>query len=163
MSSNPTTAASQGASEAYQAYQAASAIGITNAIIYYDMEAYGTGTSKAPNCQPGSTLLSEAKASESAFAAAWTQTLHSYGFSAGFYGSLYNTSDWVSTVPSATPDAVWIGHYNDIDNTSSSEFSPWPANARVHQYCNSGDSGSASCAGYNTPSSSFMAATGNNW
>jgi xanthine/CO dehydrogenase XdhC/CoxF family maturation factor len=164
MSTNTATAGSQGAAEADSAVNAANALGVTHSIIYYDLEAYGRNCGTA-SCisQCTGTLLSEASASAKAFVNGWVQELHAKGFDGGVYGSSLNAEDdWNSTVIAYPADAVWLGAWNGYDDvqTPAAVFNLWPSNMRIHQYCNSGTTGTGSCAGQNTPSSALLAG---NW
>jgi len=166
MSTSTATAANQGAIEADSAVNAANALGITHSVIYYDLESYG------PNC--GSNICNSqcntaseksiASASAKAFVNSWIQELHNKGFDGGVYGGYLNAEDdWNSTEIANSADAVWLGAWNGYDDTQtpSAAFSLWPSNMRIHQYCNSGSTGAASCSGHNTPSSALLA--GNWW
>jgi hypothetical protein len=71
ISSNTTTAASQGVTEAQSAITAALDLGLANSIIYYDIEPY---------THPAGCNVHAAVA---AFLNAWTQTLHNNSYQAG--------------------------------------------------------------------------------
>ena len=121
-STDPSTAAAQGTSEADAASSAASSLGIAGTIIYYDLEHYNT----TPSCS----------AAVSAFMNAWVAELHSNGYLAAAYGSPYNMEvDWINIAN--VPDAVWIGEWDGVDSTTGlADISDtlWPNDQRIHQY-----------------------------
>jgi len=97
ISSNPTTARSQGRSEAEAALNAARGRGfLSNAVIYYDMEGYGS---------------SACREAVDAFILGWSERLHQLGVKAGGYGSpaTSHIADWADNNPA--PDDVWIAHW----------------------------------------------------
>jgi len=100
MSSNPTTARQQGRDEAEAALNAARGMGfLTNAVIYYDMEGYG------------STASSSCRSAVDSFMLGWTERLQQLGVKAGGYGSPGSShiADWADNNPA--PDDVWIAHW----------------------------------------------------
>ncbi|HEX7312943.1 MAG TPA: glycoside hydrolase domain-containing protein [Pyrinomonadaceae bacterium] len=122
MSSDPTTAATQGTSEANSASNAAAALGLTNTIIYYDMERYNPTTS----CQN----------SVRAFLNAWVQQTHARGNLAGVYGSPQNAQDDWSVIANP-PDAVWIAKWDlnaSVWGLTPLSDSLWVNDQRIHQY-----------------------------
>jgi len=121
MSSNTTTAAQQGTSEANSAASAASALGLNApTVIYYDMERYDPTSSAAAQ----------------AFVNAWVVRLHQLGDKAGVYGSGANAaSDWATIAN--PPDAVWIANWNgstSVYGLSGLPDSYWVNHQRIHQY-----------------------------
>jgi len=119
-SNNSSTAATQGTNNANTAASVAAKLGLTNTIIYYDMEVYSSGSCAA---------------AVQAFVNSWTAQLHAKGNLAGVYGSPYNASDWASI--SNPPDDVWIADWNDQDtvwNLSPLSNGLWVNNQRLHQY-----------------------------
>ncbi|HKB64826.1 MAG TPA: glycoside hydrolase domain-containing protein, partial [Pyrinomonadaceae bacterium] len=122
MSSNSSTAQAQGISEANSAADAASALGLTQTIIYYDMERYNPTTS----CQTAVR----------SFINGWVQQMHARGNLAGVYGSPQNAQDdWASI--SNVPDAVWIAKWDDsisVFGLTPLSDSLWVNNQRIHQY-----------------------------
>lgn len=122
MSSTPSTAAAQGVSEANSAADAAAALGLTNTIIYYDMERYNPTTS----CQN----------SVRAFLNAWVQQMHARGNLAGVYGSPQNAQDDWAGLANA-PDAVWIAKWDGNESVfglTPLSDSLWTNDQRIHQY-----------------------------
>lgn len=121
-SSNPATAASQGASEASRAGAKMNAIGLTGAPIYYDMEYYNDTRSCA--------------AATKAFIGGWVQGLHGAGYVAGVYGSPTNAAaDWVGLA--SAPDDVWLALWNGVAGVFDLPPLPntaWPNHQRLHQY-----------------------------
>lgn len=125
-SSNPTTAQSQGVSEADSAIQSATGLNLSATMIFVDIENYSSSA-----C--GSAVK--------AFVTGWVQELHNTNghhsfFAAGVYGNPGDAAtDWVSaTLP---PDSVWIARYDSGVTVyglgSGLSDSPWQA-ARIHQY-----------------------------
>jgi hypothetical protein len=114
-----TTASDLGAAEADAAAARASALGMGNSIVYYDMEAYSTGNTSC-------------SATVGQFLSGWVNEMHVHGFQAGVYGAPYNVKDWTTT-----PDAVWmfypdgVNTASDLDNVISGTW----AQKRIHQYC----------------------------
>jgi Rv2525c-like, glycoside hydrolase-like domain len=121
-STNTSTAASQGTSEATSASGAAASLGLTNTIVYYDLEAYNDNSS--------------CSAAVKAFVNAWVSQMHVKGNLAGVYGSPSNAnSDWLGLAH--VPDDVWIADWNGQDtvwNLSPLSNSVWANHQRIHQY-----------------------------
>ena len=120
--STSTSAYNEGVSEADSAAAAATALGMSNSIVYYDMEAYSTSNASC------STAVGQ-------FLSGWVNEMHVDGFQAGVYGAPYNSGDW-----SNPPDAIWA-FYPDGVNTASdlnSVLSGNWAERRIHQYCAGG-------------------------
>lgn len=121
-STNTTTAASQGTSEAQSAASKMSSIGLKGTIVYYDLEEY--------------TDSSSCSAAAKAFVNAWVQELHKLGYSAGVYGSPSDANtDWLHL--SNSPDDVWIALWNGSKSTWNLNPIPnsaWANNQRIHQY-----------------------------
>jgi hypothetical protein len=120
--STSTSAYNEGVSEADSAAAAATALGMSNSIVYYDMEAYSTSNASC------STTVGQ-------FLSGWVNEMHVDGFQAGVYGAPYNSGDW-----SNPPDAIWA-FYPDGVNTASDLngilSGNW-AERRIHQYCAGG-------------------------
>ena len=131
MSSDPTTAASQGLAEADSAVASASSLGIDKSIIYYDLEKYATGN---PSCSTAAQ----------AFIDAWAQELHVDGFLAGAYGDPSNAAaDWTAKTISNPPDALWFSAWDNVNSVwdpSRISNSVWVDNQRIHQFCSDGSS-----------------------
>ena len=134
-----TSYASQGAAEADSALSAANSFGITNGVIYYDMEPYPT---------TNSTCSSAVRQ----FLGGWVSEIHSKSnsaFLAGVYDVHTNAADFEQVSPA--PDAVWLAYLrgesystppavSELDNFISGY---WTGNQRIMQYCQDG-SGSGS-------------------
>jgi hypothetical protein len=122
MSSNSSTAQSQGTNEANSASDAASALGLTQTIIYYDMERYN----------PNATCQTAVRS----FINGWVQQIHARGNLAGVYGSPGNAQDdWASIAN--PPDAVWIAKWDDsvsVFGLTPLSDSLWTSDQRIHQY-----------------------------
>jgi len=121
-SSNTSTAASQAVTEATSASNAAAALGLTNTVIYYDLEAYNSNSSCSAAVQ--------------AFVNSWVSQIHAKGNVAGVYGSPSAAqNDW--SVIANKPDDVWIADWNGQDsvwNLSPLSNGLWVNNQRIHQY-----------------------------
>lgn len=119
MSTNTTTAASQGTAEAKSASAAAAALGLSNTVIYYDMEQYAYPSAAAK-----------------AFVNAWVTQLHALNHKAGIYGNPGPAQNDFAAVADP-PDDVWIADWNG--STSIWDLSPlsnslWTNHQRIHQY-----------------------------
>ena len=128
ISSDPTTARSEGINEANSATTAASQLGLSpQTVIYYDLEHYNTTTS--------------CSAAIKAFLGGWTQRMHERGNIAGVYGSPINAfGDWAGASP--VPDAVWIAKWDG--NATVWGLTPlpdtyWNNHQRIHQYAGGHD------------------------
>lgn len=124
--------------EADSAIARAASLGVSNGIVYYDMEPYDSGT-----CSAQATV----------FLGAWTQELQFYGFKAGVYGSIGNINDLESL--SVNADAVWVADWSlnggqpwNWQTASISYISP-PWNYLAWQYCSDGTS--TPCSGGSPP------------
>lgn len=128
MSSNPTTARSQGSTAANSAGDAAQALGIgAGSTIYNDIEQYPTNTS--------------CRAAVLSFLSGWTEGLHARGYLAGMYSSGSSGIKDVCTEynnPSYTRlDQIWIAWWNGLADTNSGSYCPatfWSDHQRLHQY-----------------------------
>jgi hypothetical protein len=114
---------STGAYQADQAVAQANAQGITNGIIYYDMEGY---TPDGGSCS----------AAVESFLIQWTTELHAQGFASGLYGgmSAFQT-DFLALSPE--PDDIWVALWNannTVWNLGTLSNSDWPNNQRIHQW-----------------------------
>ena len=122
--STSTSAYNEGVSEADSAAAAATALGMSDSIVYYDMEAYSTNNTSC-------------SATVGQFLSGWVNELHAQGFQAGVYGAPYNAGDW-----SNPPDAIWA-FYPDGVSTASDLNGVLSGNwvqRRIHQYCAGGSS-----------------------
>jgi hypothetical protein len=114
---------STGAYQADLAIAQANALGITNGIIYYDMEGY---TPDGGSCS----------SSVETFLNSWTTELHAQGFESGLYGGMSDfETDFLALSPE--PDVAWIAAWdsnNTIWNIGTLSNSYWPNNQRIHQW-----------------------------
>jgi hypothetical protein len=124
LSNKAAKAADQGRAAAVDAARSARALGLSaSAPIVYDMEAYGSGCSKAMR----------------SFYDAWTTRLHQLGERSGVYGSRASTmTDVVSLAGhgQASPDVVWAATDWGVAQTAS--IDPLPAGSwagkRMNQF-----------------------------
>jgi hypothetical protein len=125
LSTNVTTAASQGRAAADDAAANASALGLpSGSPVWFDMEGYRLG-----NAACTSAVQS--------FVAAWTNELHARGLLAGVYGSAASTIRDVSAIGSGKPDLVWIANWNGNQSVFGDPYVPdteWANHQRIHQY-----------------------------
>lgn len=118
--------AAEGKAEAHLAVQVANELGITNAIIYYDMESYDRTDTSCRNVV-------------SKFVNAWVQEMHSSsnGFLSGVYGEAGNgKDDWYYL--DNRPDDVWIHRTDGVPSTLNLpplDSTQWVDHQRTHQYC----------------------------
>jgi hypothetical protein len=125
-----TAAASEGAAAADDAVAHAQALGIgTGNPIYFDLEAYNTGTAGATTA-----VLT--------FLQAWTEQLHASGYLSGVYSSaasgITQLADQVGT-GYVLPDDIWIADWSDPDGAQTTAdpdvpASDWADSQRLHQY-----------------------------
>lgn len=131
MSSDPTTARSQGASRAGSAVNAAAALGIpAGSVIYNDIEQYPTNAS--------------CRAAVLSYLSGWTDRLHALGYLSGMYSS---GSSGVTDVCNAYNDTqytrldhLWIAWWNGVADTDGGQYCDdayYANHQRLHQY--SGD------------------------
>ena len=135
MSSNASVAYQEGRDEADLAVSAATSLGLLgDAVIYYDVEAYGSNASEA--CR--NTVAS--------FIQGWVERLHELEIKAGAYGAPCTSyiTDWSANNPA--PDDVWIAHWytTDYDPDATVWDVPrnipcitddfWPNHQRIKQY-----------------------------
>jgi hypothetical protein len=124
MSSNATTAHSQGVTAANNAATAFFARGFLHGqFIYLDMEGY-----------PGGTSCRDAVKS---FVSGWITQLHAQAIFAGVYGSSCSSypTDWLGLT--VGPDSVWLADYNLVASVwglSCVPNSDWSDDYRHHQY-----------------------------
>jgi hypothetical protein len=128
MSSNATTARSQGVTAANSAVSAAQALGIgTGSTIYNDIEQYPTTTA--------------CRAAVLSFLSGWTEQLHARGYLSGMYSS---GSSGIRDVcaehdnPAYTRiDQLWIAWWNGVADTDAGTYCAdayWANHQRLHQY-----------------------------
>jgi hypothetical protein len=114
---------STGAYQADLAIAQANALGISDSIIYYDMEGY---TPDGGSCS----------AAVETFLVSWTTELHANGFESGLYGGISDfETDFLALSPE--PDVAWIAAWdsnNTIWNIGTLSNSYWPDNQRIHQW-----------------------------
>lgn len=130
ISTNSTTAAQQGVTEADNAAAALEQLGLPRTIVYYDMEFYSV--------PKGNTTCAPAVKS---FLNAWMEELRLHGVLAGSYGSPINmANDWTS-IPL---DSIWFARW---DHRATVWGDPaladyyWINHQRIHQYYNTDNSG----------------------
>jgi len=123
---SPSSASSEGQAAAADAVAQAQALGIgPGNPIYYDMEAYTSGSTNTP------AVL--------AFVEAWTQQLHADAYESGVYSSDDSgIADLVSEVGTGylEPDDIWIASWNGEETTADSNVptGDWSEGQRIHQY-----------------------------
>jgi len=116
-STNTATASSQGVAEADAAAAAAAALGLTNTVIYYDLEQYDFSNSTF-------------NAAVKAFVSAWVNRLHEYGNVAAIYSNPGPFENAILLEP-ALPDDIFVADENfQPTNFVVSGFT----NHRLHQY-----------------------------
>jgi hypothetical protein len=125
LSSNTTTAASQGSAAADDAVSQAGRFGLgPGTPIYYDMEGY---KSNDPACT---------KAVQS-FVVSWHDELHALGFVSGVYGSAASTMRDVAALGTSRPDNAWIANWNGVEGVFGDPYvsdAIWTSHQRIHQY-----------------------------
>jgi len=126
LSTNVSTAAAQGASDALSAVDDAQALGIgPGNPIYDDMEGYSTGASNS--------------AAVTAFLSGWTSQLHAEGYVSGVYSSADSgvrdlAARWGTGY--AEPDDIWFARWNGAQSTTDPALpaGDWASHQRLHQY-----------------------------
>ncbi|MFL5955083.1 MAG: DUF1906 domain-containing protein [Gaiellaceae bacterium] len=126
ISTNLTTAASQGGAAADDAAGLASSkFGLpSGSPIYFDMEGYPANNSACTKAVQ-------------AFVAGWVNELRAQSFVPGLYGSAASTVRDVSTLGASLPDAIWIANWNGVEAVFGDPYvsdSLWTNHQRVHQY-----------------------------
>ncbi len=121
----------QGQAEAKKAIAVATRLGIVpGSTIFYDLEAFNTGTSTA--CT-NSALW---------FVNSWTRQLHAAGYASGYYSSAASGIRMLDDARVRTgnsivlPDQIWIADWDGRANTSSSyvRSDGWMPYGRLKQY-----------------------------
>jgi photosystem II stability/assembly factor-like uncharacterized protein len=144
ISSDASTAAKQGVAEATNAIKYARNLGFSNVpVIYYDIEYYDSSSNFSRCVTSRSDVVS--------FLQGWKQALQSAkpAYLAGIYGHVHNRTDLVAI----NPDAIWLAEWNAVKSVTGQEFSAWPSDMRIHQYCS--DLTSVPCASSSTVASSW--------
>jgi Domain of unknown function (DUF1906) len=125
ISSNVTTATTQGTAAADDAIARAEGFGLpAGSPIYYDMEGYSTTN---PTCT---------KAVQ-AFVSGWVGELRAGSFVAGVYGSAGSTIRDIALLGPSMPDDAWIANWNGVQGVFGDKYvsdSLWANHQRVHQY-----------------------------
>jgi hypothetical protein len=125
ISSTPATATNQGAAAADDAAGKAAVFGLpTGSPIYFDMEGYKVGVATCTQAVQS-------------FVSGWVNELRADGFVPDVYGSAASTVKDVSTLGTATPDAIWIANWNGVESVFGDPYvsdSLWANHQRVHQY-----------------------------
>lgn len=128
MSTNTTTAATQGTNEANDAANQADALGLgPKAPIFFDLEAY----TRSGICSPP----------VKAFIDAWVRRLHVRGYFAGFYSSsgsgMVDQAQFVKDPSYARPDYIWFANWNNNTSVFGDPYfsdALWNCHQRHHQY-----------------------------
>lgn len=125
ISTNASTAQSQGVAAANDAVANANAYGLPGGSpIYLDLEGYAT---KNAACTQ----------SAQAFATGWDNQLRTLGYVAGIYGSAASTIRDLQSIGVSIPDDVWIAHWNGDPNVFGDPYvsdSLWVNHQRIHQF-----------------------------
>jgi hypothetical protein len=125
VSTNTTTAGSQGRAAADDAAAQAAALGLpTGSPVWFDMEGY----------KPGNAPCTK---SVQSFVNAWNVELRARGFVPGVYGSAASTIRDVDALGAAKPDVIWIANWNGVEDVFGDQYisdADWSNHQRVHQY-----------------------------
>jgi hypothetical protein len=125
ISSNLTTAASQGTAAADDAVSKATGFGLpAGSPLYLDVEGYATNN------------LACTKSVQS-FVGGWVGELRALGYVAGVYGSAASTIRDIAQLGSLVPDAAWIANWNGVEGVFGDPHvsdTLWANHQRVHQY-----------------------------
>lgn len=125
LSSNATTANTQGVAAADDAATRATLFGLpAGSPIYFDMEGYST---KNAACT---------RAVQS-FVTGWVTELRAQGWTAGVYGSATSTIRDIANLGVATPDDAWIADWNGVAAAFGDPYvsdALWPNHQRIHQF-----------------------------
>lgn len=128
ISTDPSTARSQGSDAAANSASVAQSLGIpAGSAIYNDIEGYNSTSS----CR--TAVLS--------FLSGWTETLHAHGYLSGVYSS---AASGIKDVASAYNDSsytrvdhIWFALWNDAADVDTGSYVPagyWASHQRLHQY-----------------------------
>ncbi len=125
ISSNATTAGTQGAAAADDAIAKARGFGLPEGSpLYFDMEGYNASNSACTK-------------TVQAFVSGWVDELHANGFVAGVYGSAASTIRDIGALGPSLPDDAWIAEWNGVQDVFGSKYvsdSLWADHQRIHQY-----------------------------
>lgn len=125
ISSNATTAQSQGVAAANDAVSRANVFGLpAGSPIYLDLEGYAVNNASC-------TRVAQA------FVTGWDQQLRVQGYVAGVYGSAASTIHDIQSIGVAIPDDVWIAHWNGDPSVFGDPYvsdSLWVNHQRIHQF-----------------------------
>ncbi|MEA2461824.1 MAG: hypothetical protein QOH90_2001, partial [Actinomycetota bacterium] len=126
---DPSVAATQGAEDADDAADQATALGFAaGSPVYFDMEHYNATTTNG------------CKEAVLAFLQGWTNELHARGFTSGVYSSASSGIAHLAQANDGTyvePDTVWFAWWNDQADTVGTKYFPddqWADHQRLHQY-----------------------------
>jgi hypothetical protein len=124
ISTNATTAATQGRAAADDAASLALGFGLpSGSPIYLDVEGYGTNDTTCTRAVQ-------------AFVAGWVEELHAESLAAGVYGSAASTIRDVSRL-ATLPDDAWIANWNGVQTVFGDPYvsdTLWANHQRLHQY-----------------------------
>jgi hypothetical protein len=118
---DPSSADAQGAEAADDAANRALSFGLgPGSVVFFDMEAYGTGCS--------STVTT--------FLAAWTRQTHNRGYRSGVYSSADSGIHDLVADAAARPDSIWFARWDGVATTSDPGIPDglWSGPERVKQY-----------------------------
>lgn len=124
---DPATAESEGSTAADHAISAASNLGFTNSIVYFDLEAFNTGNS---------SCLTAAEA----FVKGWVTEMKNKGWTPALYGSssgsaMYDMYELGSTYRPTDADLADYSHaWNSPWDIYQVPNSAWEYDHRIHQY-----------------------------
>jgi hypothetical protein len=125
VSTNTTTATSQGRAAADDAATQAQTLGLPpGSPVWFDMEGYKLGDAACTSAVQ-------------TFVLAWDNELHARGLLAGVYGSAASTIRDIDALGSGKPDVVWIANWNGSQSVFGDPYVPdgdWANHQRVHQY-----------------------------
>jgi hypothetical protein len=134
MSSDPSTAHSQGIAEANAASDTVANLGFSNTIVYFDLEYFSSANTAC-------------LAAAQAFISGWTAQLHSRGNQAAVYGSTCGAGvDNYHTIANV-PDAIWPALWDKSGYDSLASVwgvpcvpdSHWSNHQRIRQYAGGHD------------------------
>jgi len=125
ISSNLTTASSQGTAAADDAVGKATEFGLPGGSpLYLDVEGYATNNATC------SKIVQS-------FVTGWVGELRAQGYLAGVYGSAASTIRDIAALGASIPDAAWIANWNGVEAVFGDPHvsdSLWANHQRIHQY-----------------------------